>query len=69
MLEMSFKAGDNEQNRMTELAKASITANATLGASSNASNAASYAALGTAAMTAITHWSSVKSFLTSIFGD
>jgi hypothetical protein len=40
-----------------------------LGASSNASNAASFAALGTAAMTAITHWSSVKSFLTSIFGD
>ena len=61
LLEMSFKAGDNEAQRLTELAKASISASATLGSAATAANASSWAALGGAALAAVKYSGEIKS--------
>lgn len=65
MLEMSWKSGEDEKTRITEIAKATITANASTSAASTAANAAAVAKLGGAAVEVVKNWDSVK----SVFDD
>ena len=62
LLEMSFNAGENEQNRITTIAVASINKSAATSAAETAAGAKSSAAWGELAFKAVENWDKVKSF-------
>ncbi len=67
-LEMSWKTGEQEKDRVTNIAVATITKNAAVAAAGVTADAASSAALGTLAVNVVKNWDSVKSVASDIFG-
>lgn len=67
-LEMSWKTGEQEKDRITNIAVATITKNAAVAAAGVTADAASSAALGTLAVNVVKNWDSVKSVASAIFG-
>ena len=63
-LEMSWKTGEAENDRVTQIAVATITKNAAANAAQITSDAASSASWGKLAIDVVKNWSSVKSFIT-----
>jgi translation initiation factor 1 (eIF-1/SUI1) len=68
MLEMSWKTGEQEKDRVTNIAVASITKSAAASAAQITADAASSAAWGNLAFKTVTNWDSVKDFASDIFG-
>lgn len=65
-LEMSWKTGEQEKDRVTNIAVASITKSAAATAAQITADAASSAAWGNLAFKTVTNWDSVKSFVADI---
>lgn len=66
MLEMSWKTGEAEKDRVTEIAKATLTASATTNAASTAANVSAATKIGALAFETVKNWSSVKAGVTDI---
>lgn len=66
MLEMSWKTGESEKDRVTEIAKATLTSNATTNAASATANVNAAAKIGALAFETVKNWSSVKAGVTDI---
>ena len=60
LLEMSFNAGENEQNRITQLAVASISKSSAMSVAETAAGAKSSAAWGELAYKTVENWDTVK---------
>ena len=67
MLEMSWKTGESEKDRVMEIARTTITANASITAAENTAKAASAAAVGGAAVKALEN-PAVSSVVSSVIG-
>lgn len=67
LLEMSWKTGEQEKDRVTNIAVASITKSAAATAAQITADSASSAAWGNLAFKTVTNWDSVKSFAGDIF--
>jgi hypothetical protein len=63
MLEMSWKTGEQEKDRVTNIAVASITKSAAATAAQITADASSSAAWGALALKAVTNWDTIKSVI------
>jgi hypothetical protein len=60
LLSMSWKTGESEKDRITELAKATVMASASINSSTNTANASAVGAIGGAAIKLLANYDSVK---------
>jgi hypothetical protein len=66
LLDFSYKAGENEQNRITNIAQTTISANATIASAGKAADSASSSALGSLLGKVVTSDAAIK-FISGLF--